>query len=160
MSERTELLEPAATKAGDGEAYWWLGSLAEVKVSAEQTGGLLSILEITAPPNEEAPLHVHHHEDESFWILEGEVTLEVGDEVIQAGPGDFAFGPRNVPHRYTVGPEGCRMLFIMTPGGFEGMVRKMSVPAEARTLPPDTDEEPDWEAIAAIAAEYGGEVLG
>ena len=54
-------------------------------------------------------------------------------------------GPRDIPHRYTVGPNGCRMLFICTPGGFEDLVREMSVPAESRTLPPPSDEEPDLE---------------
>ena len=77
-------LAPVSTPAGDGEARWWLGALAEIKVTAEQTGGLLSIVEITEPPDAEAPLHVHHREDEAFWILEGDVTLEVGDAAIEA----------------------------------------------------------------------------
>lgn len=159
MSAETQLLDPVTTARGEGEALWWLGGLAEVKLTAEQTGGLLSILEITEPPNMEAPLHVHHREDETFWILEGEVTLEVGDATIHARAGDVAFGPHGVPHRYTVGPEGCRMLFIMTPGGFENLVREMSVPAESRTVPPPSDEEPDWERIAAVAKANDCELL-
>ena len=74
---------------------------------------------MTEPPGAQAPLHVHHREDEGFYVLEGSVTLHVGDETIEARAGDFAFGPRDVPHRYDVGPDGCRMLFICTPGGFE-----------------------------------------
>jgi len=65
---------------------------------------------------------------------------------LPASAGDFAFGPRGIPHRYTVGAAGCRMLFIMTPGGFENLVREMSVPALSCTLPPASDEEPDWGA--------------
>ncbi|MGH3994161.1 MAG: cupin domain-containing protein, partial [Pseudonocardiaceae bacterium] len=98
-----------ATQAGGGEARWWLGGLAEIKATAEDTGGELTIIEVTEPPGMEGPLHVHHREDEGFWILEGEVTLYVGDETIEASAGDFAWGPRDVPHRYTVGPNGCRM---------------------------------------------------
>ena len=160
MTQDTQALEPVATRAGEGEALWWFGCLAEIKVTAEQTGGLLSILEITEPPNADGPLHVHHREDEGFWILEGDATIEIGDETIEAHAGDFVFGPRGIPHRYSVGPEGCRMLFVMTPGGFENLVRGMSVPARARTLPPPSDEEPDWAHVAAVAKANGCELLG
>jgi mannose-6-phosphate isomerase-like protein (cupin superfamily) len=160
MTQDTQLLDPAMTRHGEGEAWWWFAALAEIKVTGEQTGGLLSIIEITEPPNQEAPLHVHHREDEGFWILEGEVTFEVGDATIHAGPGDFAFGPRGVPHRYTVGDAGCRMLFVMTPGGFEDVIREMSVPAQSRTLPPPPEEEPDWAHVASVAKAHGCELLG
>lgn len=119
----------------------------------------MTIVEVTEPPGAEAPLHVHHREDEGFWVLEGDVTLEVGDAVIRAHAGDFALGPRGIPHRYTVGDAGCRMLFICTPGGFEELVRAMSEPAASRTLPPPSDEVPDMERIAAIAQAHGCELL-
>ena len=116
-------------------------------------------LEITEPPGAEAPLHVHHREDEAFWVLEGDVTLEVGGTTIEASAGDYAFGPRGIPHRYTVGDRGCRMLFICTPAGFETLVREMSEPAAARTLPPATDALPDLERVAAVAEANGCELL-
>lgn len=154
-------LDPFAVKQDEGEPRWWFGSLAVIKATAAETGGLLSIIDVTEPPNAEAPLHVHHREDEAFWILEGEVTLYVGDEVIEARAGDFAFGPRDIPHRYTVGPNGCRMLFLCTPGGFEDLVRAMSRPATARTLPPaDGGEEVDFEFVGRVAADHGCELLG
>lgn len=159
MTQQTQGSAPFATRSGEGEALWWFGGLAEIKATTEQTGGALSLLEITEPPNMQGPLHVHHREDEGFWILEGEVTFQVGDETIDAGPGDFVFGPRDIPHRYDVGPAGCRMLYIMTPGGFENLVRGMSVPAQRRTLPPPSDEEPDWEHVAAVAKANGCELL-
>lgn len=118
-----------------------------------------AIVEVSEAPGAEVPLHVHHREDEAFWILEGSVTVHVGDAVIEASAGDYAFGPRDIPHRYTAGPEGCRMLFIRTPGGFENLVREMSQPAAARTLPPPSDEALDFERIAAIAKANGCELL-
>jgi quercetin dioxygenase-like cupin family protein len=154
------MTEAMATRAGQGEARWWFGGLAEIKATAEDTDGMLTIVEVTEPPGMEAPLHVHHREDEGFWILEGEVTLYVGDETIEASAGDFVWGPRDIPHRYTVGPNGCRMLYICTPAGFENLVRDMSVPAETRTLPPVSDEEPDMEMVAAVAQRYDCELLG
>lgn len=143
-----------------GTARWWFGALAVIKATAADTDGRLSVVEMTEPPNTEAPLHVHHREDEAFYVLEGSVTIHVGDQVVEAGPGDFAFGPRDIPHRYTVGAAGCRMLFIMTPGGFEDLVLAMSEPAGSRTLPPPPEEEPDWGRVAAIAKAHGAELLG
>ena len=70
------------------------------------------------------------------------------------------FGPRDIPHRYTVGDRGCRMLFIFTPGGFEEPIREMSEPARTRTLPPPSEEEPDLERIQSIAIKHRSELLG
>lgn len=146
--------------ADGGDARWWFGALAVIRATGADTDGQMCIVEVTEPPGTEAPLHVHHREDEAFWILDGRVTLEVGDTTIDAGPGDYAFGPRGVPHRYTVGPEGCRMLFICTPAGFENLVREMSVPAAARALPPADGPEPDWEHVAQVATRNACELLG
>jgi quercetin dioxygenase-like cupin family protein len=152
-------LEPVAVRSEEGEARWWFAALAVIKATADDTGGAMTIVEVTEPPGAEAPLHVHHREDEAFWVLEGSVTLYVGDAVVEAGPGDYAFGPRDIPHRYVVGPDGCRMLFICTPGGFEKLVREMSEPAASRTLPPPSDEEPDMERVAGVAKSNGCELL-
>ena len=149
-----------AIPAGEGEARWWFGTLAEIKLTGEQSGGLVSIVEITEPPFAEAPLHVHHKEDEGFWVLDGTVRFEVGGTEIPAGPGDFAFGPRDVPHRYTVGEDGCRMLFILTPGGFENAIVDMSTPARTRTLPPPGEEPPDLSGLQEKIAAYGCEMVG
>ena len=132
-----------------------------IKASTADTNGQLTVVEVTEPPGAEAPLHVHHREDEAFYVLEGSATIYVGDEIaVEARPGDFAFGPRDVPHRYTVGPDGCRMLFICTPAGFEDLVINMSRPAESLTLPPTSAQEPDWEHVAAVAADNHCELLG
>jgi quercetin dioxygenase-like cupin family protein len=155
----TDTLEPAAVRSAEGDARWWFGALAVIKATAADTGGQFTIVEMTEPPGAEAPLHVHHREDEAFWILEGSVTLEVGGTRIEARAGDYAFGPRGIPHRYTVGSEGCRMLFICTPAGFEQLVRDMSEPAIARTLPPPSHDPPSMERVAAVAAANHCELL-
>lgn len=157
---QTQLLKPVAVAKDKGQARWWFDSLAVIKATAADTGGQMTLIEITEPPGAEAPLHVHHREDEGFWLLEGDVTFEVGQATIEAHAGDYVFGPRDIPHRYTVGSAGCRMLFIMTPGGFEDLVIAMSKPAASRTLPPPSDEEPNWEQVAAIAKAHGNELLG
>ena len=158
--QRTQTLEPVVVRKDEGEARWWFGGLAVIRATAADTGGQMTIVEMTEPPGTEAPLHVHHREDEAFLILEGSATLQVGDETFEVSAGDYAFGPRDIPHKYTIGAQGCRMLFICTPGGFEKLVREMSEPAGARTLPPPSDQEPDMERIAAIAEANGCELLG
>ena len=159
-TSRSQGVQPIAVGAQEGEARWWLASLAVIKVTAAETGGLMSMIEITEAPGAEAPWHIHHREDEGFWILEGSATFQVGDATIEASVGDYLLGPRGIPHRYTVGAEGCRMLYLMTPGGGEDLIIGMSVSAASRTLPPPSDEEPDWDHVAAVAAANGCELLG
>jgi quercetin dioxygenase-like cupin family protein len=165
MSKDTTLekgLEPVAVRSEEGEARWWLGGLAVIKATAADTGGQMTIVEVTEHPGVEAPLHVHYRDDEGFWILEGNVTFEVGETTIETAAGDYVFGPRNIPHRYKVGDRGCRMLFIFTPGGFEDLLRATSKPAPSRTLPPASEAEPtpeEIEGLKAVIKEHGYELL-
>jgi quercetin dioxygenase-like cupin family protein len=161
-SNQAQALEPLAVRTGEGEARWWFGALAEIKATAADTGGQMTIVEVTEPPGAEAPLHVHRRDDEGFWVLEGDVTFEVGDTTIEAGAGDYVFGPRDIPHRFTVGDQGCRMLFILVPGGIEDVIKATSQPAPSRTLPPPPVAEPTPEEIQglkAIIKEHGYELL-
>ena len=163
MSQNTnqaQALKPMAVRGDEGEARWWFGGLAVIKATAADTGGQMSIVEVTEPPGAQTPLHLHYREDEGFWILEGDVTFDVAGATIEAHAGDYVFGPRDIPHRYTVGDAGCRMLFLMTPGGFEELVIGMSEPAASRTLPPPSTAEPDWDHVAAVAKANGCALLG
>ena len=155
-------LAPVVVPQGEGEARWWFGALAQIKATAADTGGQMTIVEVTEHPGAEAPLHVHHRDDEAFWVLEGDVTFEVGDTTIEASAGDYVFGPRDIPHRFTVGAQGCRMLFILVPGGIEDVIRATSEPAPSRTLPPPPEEEPtpeEIEGLKAIVKDHGYELL-
>jgi mannose-6-phosphate isomerase-like protein (cupin superfamily) len=148
-------------EAGEGAARWWGGGLATIKVTGKETGDLYSSVEVVDPEGE-GPLHVHHNEDEGFWILEGELTFEVGEEKIKASAGSFVFGPKDVPHRYTVDSGLARLLYIFSPAGFEEFIYATSEPARERTLPPAPEGPPDeaeMEQLKAIARQYGGELL-
>jgi quercetin dioxygenase-like cupin family protein len=163
MSNHAVSLDPVAVPSAGGEARWWFDSLTVIKATAADTGGQMTILDITEPPNSEAPLHVHHREDEAFWILDGSARFEVGDRTIEARAGDYLFGPRHIPHRYTTGPNGCRMLFIFTPGGFEELLRAISRPAEGDVLPPPGEGPPsddEMQQMQAAIRSYGCELLG
>lgn len=156
---QAETLKTAAVAGGEGEARWWFGALAEIKATAADTGGQFTLVEITCGGGYEGVRHVHHREDEGFWILEGDVTLDIGGTVIEATAGDYAFGPRDIPHSFTAGDNGCRMLFILTPGGFEDLVMATSEPAQSRTVPPPPEQMPDMDKLQAVVARFGGEIL-
>jgi mannose-6-phosphate isomerase-like protein (cupin superfamily) len=152
-----------AHEPGEGEALWWLGMLATIKATAEQTGGRYSVVVILAPDGYGSVLHVHHREEEGFYILEGEMTFYVGQHIIKAHPGSYLFAPKYVPHAFSVEWGPARLLFIFSPGGLEGLIRQMGEPARSPRVPPQPDEESDeaeMERMAAIAARYGAEILG
>src|ERR671917_2329401 len=152
-----------AHEPGEGEAWWWFGLLATIKATSEQTGGQYTLVEILAPDGYGSVLHVHHFEDEGFYILEGEMTFYVGDQTIKAQPGSFLFGPKEVPHAFTVDSGPARLLFVLSPAGFENLVRDMGEPAKELSIPPAPEAPPDeveMERMAAIAARYGNEILG
>ena len=154
----TQLSTMTQSRTAGGEPRWFFGMLAEVKASAADTGGQYTLVEITAPAGLEAPLHVHYTEDEGFYVLEGSVTVVIGDQTVELAAGEHAFGPRDIPHRFTVGPDGARMLWVLTPGGFENLVDDASVPADARTVPPPGVVPPA--NVAEIVRRHGNEVLG
>jgi quercetin dioxygenase-like cupin family protein len=160
-TSKADALKPIAVRSDEGEARWWFGGLAVIKATAADTGGQMTIVEVTEPAGLEAPLHVHHRDDEGFWILEGDATFQVGDMTIEASAGDYVFGPRGIPHRYTVGDGGCRMLFILVPGGIEDVMRKTSEPARSHTLPPPSEEPTpeEIEHVKALVARHGYELL-
>jgi len=159
MSHATPAV-PIAMQQGEGEARWFLGALATIKSSGETTGGRVAVTENWAPRGHGSPLHVHHNEDEWFYVLSGELTFWVDGQVITATDGSFVYGPRNVPHTFTVTSEEARFLLVIEPAGFENFLRALSEPAESLTLPPASIEPPAMDAMMAAAAEYGLEILG
>jgi quercetin dioxygenase-like cupin family protein len=140
-----------------GELLSWMGDPTRLMVTGEATGGAYALAEIVSSPQGIVPLHVHHREDEAFYVLEGEVTFTVGEQVFDADAGSFAFGPRDVPHRYEVTSPSARMLMLFSPAGFEGFIRETSEPSDRPVA--TVLEDLDMELVAEIAARYGAEVL-
>jgi len=110
-------------------------------------------------PGFSPPLHVHQREDESFYVLEGELTMRCGDRTFEARPGAFVFLPRGVPHTFVVeGDRPARMLTLITPGGGEAFFREAGRPAESDGLPPAAP--PDIAALKRAGAMFGSEIVG
>jgi quercetin dioxygenase-like cupin family protein len=161
MTETTQTAAtPVALQPDEGEALWFFGTLVTIKAGAEQTAGTAFITDNVGPRGAGSPLHVHHRENEWFYVLEGELTLWVGGETTTLGAGGFAYGPRGIPHTFTISSERARFLLVTEPGAFEGFLRTLAVRAERREIPADAGGPPDMAVLAATAAEYGLEILG
>jgi quercetin dioxygenase-like cupin family protein len=154
------VMAPIALSSGEGEALWFLGVLATIKSSSETTAGRVAVIEHLAPRGGGSPLHVHHNEDEWFYVIEGELTFWVGGQVITAPAGSFVYGPRDIPHTFIVSSEQARFLLVTEPAGFENFVRALAEPAQQLVIPPPATEPPDMARMTTLAAEYGIEILG
>ena len=151
-------INPYALDADEGDAYWFAGTLITVKARGEDTNGSFSLVEQLAPAGFGPPLHVHPEDDELFTILEGKATFWIGDETISAPEGTIVYIPHGVPHSFRIEEDETRLYQFAYPPGFEDFFEAVGEPAAERTLPPPT--EPDVEAMAAVADEFGFEILG
>jgi mannose-6-phosphate isomerase-like protein (cupin superfamily) len=133
---------------GDGEAGF-LGSIGvRFMINGEDAGGDFSLVEHPLSPRAlAAPLHRHNREDEYSFVLEGRMGGLLGDEVVEAGPGDLVFKPRNEWHTFWNAGEGpCRILEIIAPAGFEHFFEELVALGGA--------VEADPEKLAALSAKY------
>ena len=87
-------------------------------------------------------------------------TVWVGGQLINAPEGSFVYGPRGIPHTFTVTSPEARFLLVTEPAGFERFMRALSEPAPSLSIPPPATEPPDFARLAAVAAEHGIEILG
>jgi quercetin dioxygenase-like cupin family protein len=135
----------------DGGQSVLLGGLGvRFMIDGETAGGGFSLVEHPiAPRTLAAPLHRHANEDEYSYVLEGRVGVQLGDDVLEARPGDLVVKPRNQWHAFwNPGDEPARLLEFISPGGFEQYF------AEIAPLLPPNREEPDFEGMARVMAKY------
>ena len=142
---------PFAVNVRDAPAYVSVGELITILAGAEQTGGDFGFMESVLAKGAEPPPHVHHREDESFFVLEGDLTVRCGDDTFSARPGSFVFCPRDVPHLLTLHSEQVRALTLVTPGGLESFFVELGEPVPgSRSLPAELPE-PDPERVVTLA---------
>jgi quercetin dioxygenase-like cupin family protein len=147
-----------ALNSREAPAYVSTGELVLVLAAAERTGGAFALMDTVIRKGGEPPPHVHHREDESFYVLDGALRLRVGDDRFSATPGSFVFCPRDVPHLLTLETDEVRLLTLVTPGGLDSFFVELGEPAPDRTLPPELPEL-DVERVVTLAGHYGAEVL-
>lgn len=162
MSSTAVPTQAVLARAGQAEARWLAGSLAEFRLGAPQTGGSLGVVELTMPVGEAIPLHLHRHDDETLIVLDGDLGVWTGDEwegeKHHLERLDVLFVPRGLPHALLALSTAVRVLVVGVPGGHDEMLRRLSRPAPGRRLPPVREPLPE-DADEALAA-YGVEVLG
>jgi quercetin dioxygenase-like cupin family protein len=111
------------------------GQRLRIRLAGADSGGGLSVVEMMLDPGTGPPLHVHPTHGEGFYVLAGEVTFQLGDEVVSGGPGTWAFAPKHTPHALAnlTGQE-ARLLAVFAPAGFERRFERML--AEQAGWPP------------------------
>lgn len=144
---------------GEGRALWVAGDLITFKVMGEDTNGAFLLGEDVTPPGGGPPPHVHHREDETFCVLEGEYVFSIGERTLRAGAGSVVYGPRNVPHTFrNVGPTPATMLAIVTPAGIEEFFEEVGEETKGASSPPPFGQD-EIERLLAAAPKYGIEIL-
>jgi quercetin dioxygenase-like cupin family protein len=128
---------PVVATQQEGENIWFGGGLVTFKVTTEQSGGELCVIEHEASRGKTTPLHLHADHDETVYVLEGELLLHIDGVEHKAGPGSVVWIPRGTPHALLVTSEVARSIVVVTPGGaMEAFFRQAGDAASSRTLPP------------------------
>ena len=142
----------------EGQAIWFAGALMLLKAGTDDAQGRFTFLDQRMAGNYATPYHVHHDEDEAWYVLEGEVTFRTGDERFTAGSGVWVLLPRGVAHGFRAGDAGARMLTFAAPAGFDRFVQESGEPAPSLTLPPPGTF--DVAKLMEIAARYHIDIIG
>jgi quercetin dioxygenase-like cupin family protein len=109
----------------------------KVLLRAEQSGGVLAVVENTVAPDFDGPFLHTHDFDETFCVLEGELMFQLRDELITAGAGEVAFAPRGVPHTFAnLSGAPARYMLVCTPAGFERYFARMAADRAGEEPPP------------------------
>src|SRR5262249_50786623 len=136
--------------------------IGSVCLSGADTGGAYCVLEVSAAPGVRVPRHTHTREDESYYVLSGELEIVVGDENFLLKAGDQLIAPRDIPHQIrNSGDTENNFLLMFSPAGFEEFVMATAVPAPDNAAAPTVQqlqaEDPSIavQNVHKLAAEYG-----
>jgi quercetin dioxygenase-like cupin family protein len=151
-----------ADGAGIADVWWpFSAGVARYtqKLTGEQTEGRLFQMVVTEPRGAAPPVHVHRNADESFYVLEGDVTFYVDGGEIVASSSDFVFVARGCPHTFLVRSDHARMFVTFGPAGMEGFFTELGTDARRADEPP-APESPDPDLFAAVADRYAMDIVG
>ena len=150
---------PVIRKPAQGRTIAVVGDVYRFLATGEDTNGKYALWEAIVPPGGGPPPHVHSREEEGFYVLEGEITFQIGDERVVATAGMFANMPVGTPHSFkNESSRPAKMLISVAPAGLEQMFFEVGVPLPegATTALPPTKEE--IEKLLAVAPRYGIEI--
>jgi mannose-6-phosphate isomerase-like protein (cupin superfamily) len=145
---------------GEGKALWWVTDLYIAKQVSEDTDGVFTLFEVTAAPQSPPAPHIHHREDETYYVLEGEFEFLDEDRTFRAGAGSLVYLPKDRLHSHRNPTDvPAKALVLYTPAGnIEKFVEETGKPARDPSSLPPPPEEAEIERMVAIAQEkYGFE---
>lgn len=140
--------------AHTGEQYWVMGTLFTYLVTGAESGGNYFTLIVDVRPEQGPPPHIHHLEEEQFYVLDGQLTYSVGEQTFQVNTGDFIHIPRETVHSFKNGPKLSRLLATFAPAGIEGFFREVGELVDDRSKSPPAVTEATIAHF--LAAEAGG----
>lgn len=152
----TTALEPVTSRRTLDNSLALGTAVASFLISSEQTGGAFSLVEIDQRPGNEPPYHIHEREDETFYLLEGRMTVMVDGEIHELESGQSIFLPRGLPHTFRVRSETARSLLFLTPGGFENYFRELGQHTNSLKPAQDSERIDNYFEIAGRAAARHG----
>ena len=145
--------------AGQGDSLYLVGDTYTFKAVSKDTNGVFTLFEGLVPPGGGPPPHIHHREDEAFYLLEGELEFQEGDRLFTASAGAFIYIPKGTIHRFkNVGTELAKMLLMFVPGGMDGLFFEIGIPATAGSSAPPPSQA-DVDKLLAAGPKYGLEIL-
>ncbi|APW61946.1 cupin domain-containing protein [Paludisphaera borealis] len=147
--------------SGDATVYSVVGDRYTYLVTGAQTAGGCFMFEAYVPPGNGSPPHVHHREDETFYVVEGEFEVIVDGAPIRLSRGEFLFARRDVPHNFrNVGAEPGKLIITVTPAGLEDFFAEIGTKLSSRDEAPVPPTPEDVARLLAAAPRYGLEILG
>ena len=130
--------------------------LGAICLAGADTGGAYCLLDVALAPGIGVPRHTHTREDETYYVLSGELKVEVGDQSFLLRPGDTLLAPRNIPHQIkNTGREENRFLLVFSPAGFENFIDATAVTAPEGAAAPTEPPRVAVENVMELAASYG-----
>jgi len=150
---------PTVRHPGEGRTIGVVGDVYRFLATGDDTNGKYAMWEAIVPPGGGPPPHIHSREEESFYILEGEITFQINDQQLVAKAGMFANMPVGTPHSFkNESDQPAKMLISVAPAGLEKMFMEVGVPltdGATKALPPNREE---IEKLLAVAPKYGIEI--
>lgn len=151
--------QPTIKKPGEGRTIGVVGDVYRFLATGEETNGSYAMWEAIVPPGGGPPPHIHSREEESFYILKGEITFQIGDQRLVATAGMFANMPVGCLHSFrNESDKPAKMLISVAPAGLEQMFFEVGQPVEPGTTAAPMPTKADIEKLLSVAPRYGIEI--
>lgn len=145
---------------GEGRSFSVVGDIYTFKAVGEDTNGTYALFEFYIPPQNGSPPHIHHREDETFYILEGELTFQIEDRKVVVPSGSFLHAPKGVPHSFSnEGTVPVKTITSVVPAGLEKFFEEVGYPVTDKDTPVPVTPDEQIAKMLEIAPKYGMEIL-